>query len=255
MRGLRSRKAIAGAAVAALAFTGLAACGSDDNSSSSAGGSFTAQLAEPQSLLPTNIQDVESAQVASVVYDTLTDYDVEGKTFNVVADSITSDDNQNWTVKLKDWTFHDGTKVTAASFVDAWNYGAYSPNAQVNSSYFSAIDGYADVVSEDPDGEEGPKKAPTPKSKTMSGLKVVDDTTFTVKLSTPNAQWPLQLGYQAFGPLAEACLADTKKCAVEPIGNGPYQFDSWENNQQLVVNKYADYKGTPGNADTITFKI
>ena len=30
-----------------------------------------------------------------------------------------------WTIKIKSgWTFHDGTPVTAQTFVDAWNFAA-----------------------------------------------------------------------------------------------------------------------------------
>ncbi len=48
-----------------------------------------------------------------------------------MAESIESDDATTWTVTLKDgWTFHDGTPVTAQSFVDAWNYTALSTNAR-----------------------------------------------------------------------------------------------------------------------------
>ena len=58
-----------------------------------------------------------------------------------VASSIESDDNQTWTITLNEgWTFHDGTDVTAQSFVDAWNWSAYGPNAQLN-SYFFGPDG------------------------------------------------------------------------------------------------------------------
>ena len=55
---------------------------------------------------------------------------------NDIAESITTEDNQNFTVKLvKGYKFHDGTEVKAKNFVDAWNYAAYGPNAQ-SSGYF-----------------------------------------------------------------------------------------------------------------------
>lgn len=43
-----------------------------------------------------------------------------------MGESITSDDQTVWTIKLKPgWTFHNGEPVTAQSFEDAWNAGAY----------------------------------------------------------------------------------------------------------------------------------
>ena len=39
-----------------------------------------------------------------------------------LAESIETEDNQNFTVKLKPGQkFHDGTDVKAKNFVDAWN--------------------------------------------------------------------------------------------------------------------------------------
>ncbi len=46
-------------------------------------------------------------------------------------ESIETNDNQTFTVKLKPgYKFHDGTEVKAKNFVDAWNYTAYGPNGQ-----------------------------------------------------------------------------------------------------------------------------
>ena len=164
MRGLTRTRWVAGAVGLTLATVGLAACSSDD-SSNAAGGSLSVSLAQPQTLLPTNIQDVESVQPRQRALHRsgrATTRRVSRST--QMADSITSDDNTVWTIKLKDgWTFHDGTKVTASSYVDAWNFGAYSPNAQVNSSYFSAIDGYDERHGLRPRrrrAEEAPRRSP-----------------------------------------------------------------------------------------------
>jgi oligopeptide transport system substrate-binding protein len=41
---------------------------------------------------------------------------------NAVASDISSDDNVTCHITLNEgWTFHDGTDVTAESFVRAWN--------------------------------------------------------------------------------------------------------------------------------------
>ncbi len=81
-----------------------------------------------------------------------------------VADSIESDDSTTWTVKLKDgWTFHDGTPVTAASFVDAWNYTALSTNAQGGSYFFANVEGYDDLQAETDDAGNVVTPPPRPR--------------------------------------------------------------------------------------------
>ncbi|MEB0222395.1 ABC transporter substrate-binding protein, partial [Pseudomonas sp. AB12(2023)] len=91
----------------------------------------------------------------------------------------------HWTITLNTgWKFTNGEAVTSKSFVDAWNYGAKFSNTQSASYFFDDIEGF----SYDADTE-------------LTGLKVVDDTTFTVTLASPEADWPLRLGYTAFMPL------------------------------------------------------
>ena len=78
----------------------------------------------------------------------LVEYDRESNeaVYTGVAESIESEDQTTWTVTLKDgWTFHDGTPVNAESFVNAWNYIAYSPNAQGASYFMANIEGYGDL--------------------------------------------------------------------------------------------------------------
>ena len=63
-----------------------------------------------------------------------------------MAPPSSSADQQVWDITIRDdWTFQDGTPVTASSFVDAWNWAACSPNAALNSSFFEPIEGLRDV--------------------------------------------------------------------------------------------------------------
>ncbi|WP_241980156.1 ABC transporter substrate-binding protein [Cryobacterium glaciale] len=146
-------------------------------------------------------------------------------------ESIESDDATTWTVTLNDdWTFTNDEPVTASSFVDAWNYGALVTNAQGSSGLFNNIVGYSDVANtkDDPTGATDDSGAalqiPDPLAETMSGLTVVDDTTFTVQLSGAEADWPLRLGYSAYSPLPTVAFDDMDAFGENPIGNGPYEL-------------------------------
>ena len=59
----------------------------------------------------------------------------------------------------------------------------------------------------------------------MSGLKVVDDTTFTIETTEPVSNLPVRLGYSAFAPLPDSFFADPKAFEEKPIGAGPFKFD------------------------------
>ena len=143
-----------------------------------------------------------------------------------MAESIESEDNQTWTVTLKEgWKFHDDTDVTAQSFVDAWNWASYGPNAQLNSYFFgpdgAGIEGYTELQGEDANGDEEITVYEAPVTE-MSGLEVVDDTTFTVTLDKPFVIFPLIVAYSAFYPLPESFFDDPAAFGEAPVGNGPF---------------------------------
>ena len=173
-----------------------------------------------------------------------------------IAESIESEDNTTFTVKLKQgYKFHDGTDVKAKNFVDAWNYVNYGPNGQAGSYFYQAFEGWDDLqCGTNADGEADCKGTP-PKAKTLSGLKVVDDTTFTMTTKTPVSNLPVRLGYSAFAPLPDSFFADPKAFEAKPIGAGPFKFDS-KSTTEFVFSKFAEYSGaTKPSIDKVTFAI
>lgn len=213
------------------------------------GGSFSMYSAEPSFLAPTsNCYVTVCGQVIGAVFTGLLTIDPEtSEQVLGVAASIASPDSKVWTVKLKEgWKFHNGEPVDADSFVRAWNYAAYGPNATETGFFLSAIDGYDDL--------QGNK----PKAKEMSGLKAVDDSIIEITLSESFSQWPFLMSFTpAFAPMAQECLDDLKACNEEPIGNGPYQMaEPWKHNQSITLAKYEEYQGdNAGNADEIELQI
>jgi oligopeptide transport system substrate-binding protein len=223
--------AVAVVGTAALVLTGCASGSGDDSSSS---GDATAVITtngnEPQNpLIPSNTTEVGGGKIIDSIFAGLISYDAKGASVNDVADSITSDDNQNWDVKIREGLkFTDGTDVTAESFTKAWNWAAQLSNAQGGSYFFDDIEGF----SYDADSD--------------LALEVVSPTEFTVQLTAPEADWPLRLGYSAFSPLPEAFYADTAAFGENPIGNGPYKLDgegAWTHNQDIKLVTNEDYDG------------
>jgi oligopeptide transport system substrate-binding protein len=257
MRGLRkAAPAVIGVSVLALT---LAACGGSSDSGSGDGDStsyVTVNGSEPQNpLIPAATNETGGGNVIDAMFTGLVTYNQEtAAPENAVATAIESSDQQNWTVTIRDdWTFQDGTPVTAASFVDAWNWAAYGPNAALNSYFFEPIEGFAEVQGEF--DEEG-NPVGTPKAEEMSGLKVVSDTEFTVKLSRPNSQFPVMVGYSGFAPMPESFFDDPEAFGKNPVGNGPFQFESWDPKVSIKLKAWEDYPGAEkAKVAGVDFKI
>ncbi|MEU7295051.1 ABC transporter substrate-binding protein [Streptomyces exfoliatus] len=261
MRGAKSAKWVSGAIVVALAAT---ACGGGTDKeeggkgAGKAGGEVSVGISEPKRLVPQTTTESEGSQVLDALFRPLVSYDAKNQPVEDAAESITSTDNTLWTVKIKPGQkFHDGTPVTAKSYVQGWNWGAYGPNAADGNYFFATIEGYDALNPADPDGEEGPKKAPEPTAKEMSGLKVVDDTTFTVKLAKPFADYKTVLGYTVFYPLPDAAIANIKAYEQAPIGQGAFKIEGkWDHNKSIKVVKNPDYTGDKKPlVDSVTYKI
>ena len=244
---IRSRIGLRLLALAAAASLALTACGSGTETggttspsageTATGGGTnataiITANGSEPQNpLIPTNTNETGGGKILDSIFAGLVYYDGKGAVHNDIAKSIETSDAINFTVKIRDDAkFTDGTAVKAENFVKAWNYGAALDNAQLSSYFFEDIEGF----SWDTNVPE------------LSGLKVVDDTTFTIKLNKAAADFPLRLGYSAFYPLPDAAFTDIEAFGQNPIGNGPYMLagaDAWKHDEEINLVVNPEYNG------------
>ncbi|MDK7085285.1 ABC transporter substrate-binding protein [Gardnerella leopoldii] len=243
-------RALAFAAAACSLAMLLGGCGSSAKNAQTNGGKviITVSNSEPQNeLVPGNINENAGARPAMLVNSTLVTFDEKGNPVNEDAESITPNaDATQYTVKVKKGKkFSDGTPITAESFVKAWSFVANAKNAQKCASFFQTIKGYASLQK---DGTKGDEQ--------LSGLKVVDENTFTVDLEQPDSVFPIKVGYLAFAPLPESFYKDPKAYGEKPVSSGPYLFKSWDHNKQIEVVKNPDYNG-PRKAqnDGVTFKV
>ncbi|MFJ5058330.1 ABC transporter substrate-binding protein [Streptomyces nigra] len=245
MRAARHARWAAAAMVVALATT---ACGGGADAGEG-GAVLSSSWTDPQNPLePANTNEVQGGKVLSMIFRGLKQYDPKtGEAKNMVAERIETTDSQHFTVTLKDgWTFSDGEKVTAKSFVDAWNYGASLENNQKNAYFFSYIEGYDQVHP-----EQGKQRA-----KTMSGLKVVDERTFTVALSQKFSGFPDTLGYNAFVPLPRSFYEDHAGWLAKPVGNGPYTVQSYTRGSEMRLVRWDAYAGPDAaRNDGVTLKV
>ncbi|MFG3246923.1 ABC transporter substrate-binding protein [Streptomyces sp. NPDC048187] len=236
MRGVTHAGRVACAAAVVLAASACGGGGGDGYGGGDGGGVLSSSWGDPQNPLePANTNEVQGGKVLDMIFRNLKKYDPKtGEAKDMLAEKIDTTDSQTYTVTVKDgWTFSNGEKVTAQSFVDAWNYGASLKNNQRNAYFFAYIDGYDKVHP-----ESGSQSADT-----LSGLKVTGPLTFTVKLNQKFSSFPDTLGYNAFAPLPKAFFDDHDAWLKKPVGNGPYQVDNYTRGSQMSLRKWDDYPG------------
>ncbi|WP_149184242.1 ABC transporter substrate-binding protein [Streptomyces sp. TRM49041] len=233
----------AACAIAAVLAVTATATGCGGGAGAASDGVLSSSWGDPQNPLePANTNEVQGGKVLNMIFRGLKRYDPEtGEAQNMVAEKFETTDSQNFTITLKDgWTFSNGEKVTAKSFVDAWNYAAHIDNRQNNAPFFADIVGYDDVH----------PQSGSAKAKTMSGLVVKDELTFTVALKDKFSTWPETLGYSAFMPLPQAFFTDHAAWLDKPVGNGPYTVLSYTKGRDMKLRRRDDYKG-PDKAQNV----
>ncbi|GAB3166385.1 ABC transporter substrate-binding protein [Amycolatopsis stemonae] len=164
-------------------------------------GVLSVGIREPATLLPADVADQAGRLVTGALWTPLADYDAaSGKLTPRAAESIESTDRVHWTVKLRPATFHDGTPVTAQSYVDTWR--AVAAEHWASSSVFTKLLRAKEITAPAPDR-------------------------ITVTLDRPSGQVPALLSAPGLVPLPASVLAsrDWKGFATSPVGNGPYRLD------------------------------
>lgn len=223
----------------------LAACGGGAPSSAVNADTLVVSIGigEPKNLIPSSTTESNGHDVLHALFTPLVEYDDTFRPVELAAESISSSDNRVWTIRLKPgWTFHNGEAVTADSYINAWNAGAWGPNAHDGNYFFDKILGYADL---------NPRDARTaPTAKKLAGLVRKDDLTFEVTLSAPYVNFKSMLGYTAFYPLPSVALSDVANNVINPkyqeapIGQGPFRMKGiWQHDQLIETERYANYIG------------
>ncbi len=252
-------------AIAPLALVAAACGGGGDTSSGSqssaggAGGEISIRSCTPQNpLIPANTNEVCGGNVLDAVEAKLVHYNADTAAPELdIAQSIDTTDNQNFTVKLKPGIQvpgrHRGHREELRGRLELRRLRAERQPERVLLHPVRGL--YRRAVRHHQSAGDSDCKNQPPKAKTMSGLKVVDDHTFTIKTSEKVSNLPVRLGYTVFAPLPDSFFKDPKAYAAKPIGAGPFKVDSISDTE-MVLSKFADYSGkNKPNVDKVTFRI
>jgi len=153
----------------------------------------------------------------TAIYDSLLRFDDEGNPEPYMAESMISDDNVAWTLKLREGVmFHDGTPLDAAAVI-------YNIERHMDPANASAL---ATLV------------AP------IESMEAVDDLTVEFTLSSPFGVFDAGfaqangLGIIISPTAAEELGADYN---LNPVGAGPFVFEEWIPDDHLTLVRNPDY--------------
>lgn len=234
--------------LAATMVVGMVGCGSKENgTTNSASGTSTASASSDlnvmietpvESLDPQQATDGTSFEVIADYTDGLMQMDSEGNPVNAIAESYeVSEDGKTYTFKLRqDAKWSNGTAVTAADFVFAWQR-AVDPEIASEYSYMLSDIGQIENAAEIIAGE---------KDKSELGVTAVDDYTLEVKLNVPVSYFLSLMYFPTFYPVNEEFFnscGDTFATSPETtLSNGAFVLDSYEPAATAFhLTKNADY--------------
>jgi oligopeptide transport system substrate-binding protein len=199
---------------------------------------------DPSTLDPAFLTDIHGRVVVSQVFDGLVQFDAHLNPRPAIAEFWkASRDGRTWTFTLRRGvTFHHGREVTAHDVIYSFTrlLDVKSPGSVTN--LFKCIQGAKDFT-------EG-------KAESVQGLKAVDRYTLQMVLEEPLASSLVVLG------LANAAVVprdEVEKLGDRfgraPMGTGPFKFQRWEPNQEIVLEANDQYYEGRPFLDTLVFKI
>jgi peptide/nickel transport system substrate-binding protein len=196
------------------------------------GGTITAGTnQEPDTLHPYVSQTVTAADVYYGIMDGLMTYDSNQQLIPRLAESFEiSEDGLSYTFQLREGVqFHNGDTFSGEDVVAVWNiimnpdFGAFNQN------------GWDKIENITVDGNQ----------LTMTTGEVFAPFMSYCGVERMSPRSAIEAGIDSF----------KQEFGRAPIGTGPYQFVEWAADQQIVVEKFADYWGEPANIDRIIYRI
>lgn len=247
---MKKTKAVLALLMAGTMMLGVVGCGgssdtagteasASDSASAGSSSDMNVMLETPiESLDPQQATDGTSFEVIADYTDGLMQMDADGQAVPAIAESYDlSDDGLTYTFHLRsDAKWSNGTLVTAADFVFAWQR-AVDPAVASEYAYMLSDIGQVKNAAEIIAGE---------KDKSELGVTAVDDVTLQVELNVPVSYFLSLMYFPTFYPVNEEFFnscGDTFATSPETtLSNGAFVLDSYEPAATAFhLTKNADY--------------
>jgi len=188
-----------------------------------------AQGVDPESLDPATDTLITSVGVMMNIYDSLVWRDGAGNIVPGLAESWEFPSETEMVLKLREGvTFHNGEPFDADDVLFSYNRLFDEDNP---SPLLSSLRGFVDSVDKI-DAYTVRVNMPAPRATvvpTLVRVPILPSETFE------------EVGAQAFG--------------VAPVGTGPFTFQRWDANQQIVLERYDDYWRGPAAVETFVIRV
>src|SRR6202165_2477687 len=188
---------------------------------------------------PAQGPDSNTAQVANMIYSGLVKSDVN---LNVVQDQASSwdvsPDNKVYTFHIRPGiTFSDGTLITAQTYVYTLTRALLPDIKSPIATFFEGnIIGQAGVNSG--------------KTKTLTGVKAIDNQTLQITLSQPTPYFLEEMTNSLYFPLNKQVIDQygqidwPNHVAGSPVGSGPFIVKEWDHKVKMILVPNPHYYGT-----------
>lgn len=211
---------------------------SEHAAASSAAGEYTDYL---QVVLNADIQTADAQktskdyEVPMNIFDRLVEIEVDGDASKIVPSLAErwdiSEDGLEYTFYLRQGVkFHNGNAFTAEDVAYTF-YRLLTVSGGVNSSFVDQIKGANALL--------------TGAADTLEGVEVIDDYTVKVTLEEPFAGFLASISTAAVSIYdSDATEAAGEQFGMEPsvtVGTGPFKFETWNFNDQIVISRNEDY--------------
>jgi len=191
------------------------------------GGNLRVALNEPSTLDPADSPSGDTTHwpIVKQIFEGLTKWDDDMEPLPAIAQSWESSDAQTWIFHIRPGTrFHNGRQVTAQDVIYSWDRVAAAGN-----------EFYGYMV------------APL-----VSTTTAVSTDTLQVTLNDPFAPFPALLAL----PFMSIVPSETVgTIATNPVGSGPFQFQSWTAGDNIALTYYNNYYAGRPYLDGITYQF
>ena len=195
---------------------------------------------DPRSFDPALSTDVPTGRAVGYVFEGLTRFSPEAQVEPALASSWTvSPDGRIWRFTLRrNVKFHDGSAFTAKHVVASFQR-VLDPKTRGGRGWpLFPIAGATDFAAG--------------KAKSISGLRIADDSTVVITLTEPFAIFPKLLAMPVASIVPTTIGADFGE---KPLGTGPWRLAEWRHDDFVRFVRNADYWGPKPLQDTLIARI